>query len=200
MVVTNSAGTATSNAATLTVTAAGQISPSTTSLNFGNVSTCNLAPVVCHNHQYRRRHGHDIERDHLGRGHRGQWGFGGSDFDSRRKGHLERGVCPIQHGKSFGECHHYQQREYRDADDLTAGRGHRASLAFGGAQLGCEHGSLSGYNVYRSGVSGGPYTLLNFPLFVSNLAYTDSTVQAGQTYYYTVTAVSSGGTESVTSN
>jgi fibronectin type 3 domain-containing protein len=59
--------------------------------------------------------------------------------------------------------------------------------------------SVSGYNVYRSGVSGGPYTLLNSSL-VPSLTYTDSTVQAGQTYYFMVTSVSSTGVESSGSN
>jgi Abnormal spindle-like microcephaly-assoc'd, ASPM-SPD-2-Hydin len=56
-----------------------------------------------------------------------------------------------------------------------------------------------GYNVYRASVSGGPYTKLNTSL-VSALTYADSAVQAGQTYFYVVTAVDSSGVESVFSN
>ena len=59
--------------------------------------------------------------------------------------------------------------------------------------------SVVGYNVYGGTVSGGPYTkLTNTP--VSTNAYTDSTVQCGTTYYYTVTAVDSNNTESGYSN
>jgi fibronectin type 3 domain-containing protein len=60
--------------------------------------------------------------------------------------------------------------------------------------------SVVGYNVYRSTVSGGPYTLLTgTPVAAS--PYTDSSsVQAGVTYYYVVTAVDSNGNESVFSN
>lgn len=57
---------------------------------------------------------------------------------------------------------------------------------------------IVGYNVYRSGVSGGPYaqvTSMN-----ADLTYTDSAVSAGQTYYYVVSAVDSAGAESVFSN
>jgi hypothetical protein len=57
-----------------------------------------------------------------------------------------------------------------------------------------------GYNVYRSDVSGGPYAQLNGSIPVLALTYTDTTVQAGLTYYYVVTAVDSEGTESAYSN
>jgi hypothetical protein len=45
-----------------------------------------------------------------------------------------------------------------------------------------------GYNVYRGTQSGGPYGRLN-PALLANTDYLDTTVLAGQTYYYTVTAV-----------
>jgi len=56
-----------------------------------------------------------------------------------------------------------------------------------------------GYNVYRSTVSGGPYTKINSSLD-STATYTDNTVQGGQTYYYIATAVDASGTESKYSN
>jgi hypothetical protein len=59
--------------------------------------------------------------------------------------------------------------------------------------------TVAGYNVYRSTVSGGPYAKINSTL-VTPLSYTDSTVQSGTTYYYVTTAVDSSGTESVFSN
>lgn len=59
--------------------------------------------------------------------------------------------------------------------------------------------TVAGYNVYRSTISGGPYTKLN-PVSVAAAQYTDSTVQSGLTYYYVVTAVSSAGVESSYSN
>lgn len=58
--------------------------------------------------------------------------------------------------------------------------------------------TVAGYNVYRSSVSGGPYTKLNSSA-VTAAQYTDSTVQGGQTDYYVVTAVSSTGAESADS-
>lgn len=56
-----------------------------------------------------------------------------------------------------------------------------------------------GYNVYRGTVSGGPYAKLNSSLD-ANTAYTDTSVQSGQTYYYVTTAVDSQNVESAYSN
>lgn len=58
--------------------------------------------------------------------------------------------------------------------------------------------TVSGYNVYRSTVSGGPYTKLNSTL-VAVTTYADTAVQSGQTYFYVVTAVDSSGVESADS-
>jgi hypothetical protein len=55
-----------------------------------------------------------------------------------------------------------------------------------------------GYNLYRGTVSGGPYTEISSR--AASPTYLDSTVSAGQTYYYVVTAVDGVGTESVHSN
>jgi hypothetical protein len=59
--------------------------------------------------------------------------------------------------------------------------------------------AVTGYNVYRSTVSGSGYTRINSVL-VAVLAYTDTTVQNGITYYYATTAVDSTGMESAFSN
>jgi len=59
--------------------------------------------------------------------------------------------------------------------------------------------TVTGYNVYRSTVSGRSYTMINSSL-VAALNYTDSTVQSGTTYYYVTTAVDSSGNESADSN
>jgi hypothetical protein len=59
--------------------------------------------------------------------------------------------------------------------------------------------TISGYNVYRSTVSGGLYSKLNSALIPAT-QYVDSAVQGGQTYYYVVTSVNSSGQESAYSN
>lgn len=48
--------------------------------------------------------------------------------------------------------------------------------------------SITGYNVYRASVSGGPYTLLTGTP-VSATSYTDNTVTSGSTYYYVITGI-----------
>ena len=58
---------------------------------------------------------------------------------------------------------------------------------------------VSGYNVYRSTVSGSQYNKLNLTL-AGSLTYTDSTVVNGTTYYYVTTAIDSNGVESNFSN
>ncbi len=59
--------------------------------------------------------------------------------------------------------------------------------------------TVVGYNVYRSTVSGGPYTLVTASP-IQGAAYTDNSVQAGTTYFYVVTAVDASGNESAFSN
>jgi ABC-type oligopeptide transport system substrate-binding subunit len=59
--------------------------------------------------------------------------------------------------------------------------------------------AVIGYNVYRSTLSGTGYTRMNSAL-LAVLAYTDTTVQSGTTYYYVTTAVDSTGIESAYSN
>lgn len=59
--------------------------------------------------------------------------------------------------------------------------------------------TVIGYNVYRGTVAGGPYTLVNSSI-VGGTQYIDSSILAGQTYYYVATAVASGNVESTYSN
>lgn len=48
------------------------------------------------------------------------------------------------------------------------------------------------YNVYRAAASTGPFTTPVNSAPITGLTYVDTTVQAGQTYYYVVTAVAAG--------
>jgi hypothetical protein len=59
--------------------------------------------------------------------------------------------------------------------------------------------TVSGYNVYRSTVSGSGFTKLNSSP-VARLNYSDTAVQSGTTYFYVATSVDSGGDESANSN
>jgi Abnormal spindle-like microcephaly-assoc'd, ASPM-SPD-2-Hydin len=59
--------------------------------------------------------------------------------------------------------------------------------------------AVVGYNVYRGSKTGGPYAKLNSATDAA-LSYSDTGVQAGQTYFYTTTAVAGDGKESPNSN
>lgn len=57
-----------------------------------------------------------------------------------------------------------------------------------------QSANVAGYNVYRSEISGSIGARVNAAL-ITSAAYTDSSAQNGKTYYYTVKAVNSGGSE-----
>jgi fibronectin type 3 domain-containing protein len=71
---------------------------------------------------------------------------------------------------------------------------HSVDLSWGAS----TSSNVVGYNVYRAGVSGGPYATVASANSVTT--FVDGSVQSGQTYYYVVTAVDTSGTESVHSN
>jgi hypothetical protein len=71
---------------------------------------------------------------------------------------------------------------------------HTVSLSWTGSVS-----QAAGYNVYRSTVSGGPYSAVNSSL-VAATSYQDQTVVSGTSYCYTVTAVGTNGVESGYSN
>ena len=71
---------------------------------------------------------------------------------------------------------------------------HTISLSWTGSTS-----SVSGYNIYRSSTSGGPYAKVNSAM-VPGTSFSDNNVQAGQTYFYVTTAVDSSNVESGYSN
>ena len=71
-----------------------------------------------------------------------------------------------------------------------------ASTSIGQVQLSWTDIGIDHYNVYRSTISGGPYTYIGMTI---TSPYTDSTVAAGMTYYYVVRP-STATTEACQSN
>ena len=59
--------------------------------------------------------------------------------------------------------------------------------------------SVAGYNVYRGTKSGGPYSKINSSLDAAT-SYSDTSVTAGDSYYYVVTAMGTDGVESTHSS
>ena len=76
----------------------------------------------------------------------------------------------------------------------TAAVQHRVDLSWNGSTS-----TVTGYNVYRGSQAGGPYSKIN-SLPNAGTNYSDSSVQAGQVYFYVTTAVDSTGSESLHSN
>jgi hypothetical protein len=58
---------------------------------------------------------------------------------------------------------------------------------------------ITGYDLYRGTVMGGPYTLLT-TVSPTSVSYVDATAQVGQTYYYVVTSIGPTGVQSSYSN
>ncbi len=77
----------------------------------------------------------------------------------------------------------------------VTGLAHSATLNWGAS----PSANVTGYNVYRGLASGGPYTRVN-PSLITGLTFTDTNIQAGQTYYYVATTVVSGNIEGGYSN
>ncbi|HYY69059.1 MAG TPA: hypothetical protein VE734_04955 [Terriglobales bacterium] len=71
---------------------------------------------------------------------------------------------------------------------------HSVTLSWNGSTS-----TVVGYNIYRSTVAGGPYTMINTALNAPT-NYTDFTVQSGKTYFYVTTAVDASNNESAYSN
>jgi hypothetical protein len=78
--------------------------------------------------------------------------------------------------------------------NFTAGTAHAVALSWNASTS-----AVSGYNVYRSIVSGNQYARVNSAL-IGGLAFTDTGLQGGSTYYYVTTAVDGNGNESTFSN
>jgi len=87
----------------------------------------------------------------------------------------------------------------RSASETASGAGAAVQHTVGLSWNASTSSSVAGYNVYRATSSTGTYSRINLALNPS-MNYSDSTVQAGQTYYYATTAVDSSGSESGYSN
>ena len=71
--------------------------------------------------------------------------------------------------------------------------GHSVSLSWTAS----TSSNVKGYNIYRGTTSGGqgPYAIVNSSI-IAGTTYTDSTVQAGLTYFYVATTVDNSNNES----
>ena len=98
--------------------------------------------------------------------------------------------APNSAGSSAGTVSLMSNATDSPALETLSGEGiHAVSLSWTAS----TSSGVTGYDIYRSSVSGGPYTeVTTSPVAGTN--YTDTTVAAGQTYFYVAAAVGSGGT------
>ena len=199
-VVSNSAGSVTSNAATLTVNPApGALTPSTTSLNFGNVNVGSNSSLSVN---FTNSGSSNITVSNVtisGAGFNASGVSNGQIITPAQVVTLNVTFAPAASGSVTGSVTVTSNASNSPASISLSGTGvqvvsHSATLNWTASTS-----TVIGYDVYRGTVSGGPYTLLNSSV-VTPTQYVDSTVSAGQTYYYVITAVASGGVQSAYSN
>ena len=111
---------------------------------------------------------------------------------------LDAAFSPVSAGSSSGSVTVESNATNSPATIALSGAGMQTSAHFVALTWVPSTSAVAGYNVYRSEASGGPYSKLDSN-FVAADSYTDSSVQAGLTYYYVVTSVMSSGIESADS-
>jgi hypothetical protein len=198
--VSNSVGSVTSNAVTLTVNApAGPLTVSTSSLSFGNVNvgSSSVLGVTFTNSGTANVNISNVSI--AGPGFTASGIPAGLVLTSGQTASLSATFAPAAAGSVTGSVSVTSNASNSPATITLSGTGvqpvaHSASLSWIASPS-----TVIGYHVYRATISGGPYTLLNSSL-VSTTQYSDANVQSGQTYYYVVTAVDSSNQESSYSN
>lgn len=196
--VSNSAGNARSNAAVLTVGAGGQLVASTTKLSYGNVTVgaSSVLPVMLTNSGSASISISNVSLS--GAGVSAAGASSGLILSAGNSAVLNVTFAPSAAGTLNGSV-----TVTSNAGDPTV------TIALAGTAMQSQHSvtlsltpdssNVTGYNVYRSSTSSGPYTKLNSPL-LSTTTYTDSTVVAAKTYFYVGTSVDSAGNETAYSN
>ena len=198
--VTNIAGNITSNNATLTVNATGSLilNASKTSLNFSNVNigSNNILSVIFTNGGNSNVTISTVTIS--GAGYTAGGVQSGQIVTPGQTATLNVTFAPSATGLIPGSVTVASNAANSPASLALSGTGvqpasHSVTLTWTSSTS-----TVSGYNVYRSTVSGGPYTkLTSTPIAATT--YADAAVQSSQTYYYVVTSVDSSGVESANS-
>ena len=200
VLVSNATGSATSNPASLTVSAAATVllNSSSNSLNFGSVSVSSSSTE-------------NVTLTNAGKSNVtiSQVLVAGAGFNSTSSNGiilspgqsttLTATFAPSTNGTVTGKITVSSNASNSPASISLSGTGvaaasHSVALSWTGDASG-----VTGFNTYSSAVSGGPFVkLTSTPL--SSPSYTDTSVQPGRTYYYVVTAVNSSNQESTYSS
>ncbi len=198
--VSNSAGSVTSAAATLTVNAvAGTLTVSTSTLSFGSVSSGSTNSLGV---TFTNSGSSSITIANVtisGPGFTGTGVSAGLILSPGQAVMLSVSFTPAATGNMTGSVTVASNAANSPVSISLSGTGAQPITHSATLNWTASSSSVAGYNVYRSAVSGGPYTIVNSSL-ITTTQFTDSTVQAGGTYYYVVTSVDSTGANSSYSN
>lgn len=200
VVVTDSTGSVTSNAATLTVNATGStLKASATSLSFSsvNIGSDSILPVV-----FTNSGNIDVTISNVTISGAGYTAGGVQSGQIVAPGHtttLNITFAPAGTGVTPGNVTVTSNATNSPASVSLSGTGvqqvsHSVTLSWTPSAS-----TVSGYDVFRSTVSGGPYSMMNSSTDPTT-TYADTAVQATQTYYYVVTSVDSSGVQSAYSS
>jgi|HubBroStandDraft_6_1064221.scaffolds.fasta_scaffold19405_1 hypothetical protein len=197
--VTNSAGSITSSAASLTVSAATLVlNASKTSLSFAsvNVGSNSVLPVVFTNGGNSKVTVSNVTIS--GAGYTAGGVQSGQIVAPGQTATLNVTFAPSGTGAMPGSVTVTSNAANSPASISLSGTGAQAVAHSVTLTWTASTSTVSGYNIYRSTVTGGPYTKLTSTP-VAATTYVDSAVQASQTYFYVVTSVDSSGVESADS-
>lgn len=197
--VTNSVGKATSNAATLTVNAATlTLNANQTTLNFPsvNVGSNSVLPVIFTNGGNSNVTISNVTVS--GAGYTAAGIQSGQIVAPGKTATLNVTFAPAGTGTIPGNVTVTSNATNSPSSVTLSGTGAQAVAHSVTLTWTASTSTVVGYNVYRSTVSGGPYTKQNSSVNAST-SYVDSAVQAGTTYFYVVTSVDSSGVESADS-
>ncbi len=197
--VSNSAGSATSTAATLTVTSTpGTLSLSSSNLSFGSV---NIGSSKTLSTTLTNSGGSSVTVSSVsiaGAGFNPGGISTGQIITAGQAVTVSVTLAPAATGGVTGSLTITSNASNSPTKISLSGTGAAASYSTSLSWT-ASTSSVIGYNVYRGTTSGGPYAKLTASVD-SNTAYADDSVQAGLTYYYVVTSVNSSGAESAYSN
>ncbi len=193
--VSNSAGSAVSNAATLRVNASTLLlTSSSSSLNFGNVNvSSNSTQAVTLTNAGNSSVA--ISNVTISGAGFNATGVSGVILAPGQSSTLIATFAPAAAGSVAGSVSVASTATNSPASIALSGTGVAAVSHSVALSWSPSTSTVVGYNTYSSAHSGGPYTKLTGTP-VAATSYTDSTVQAGLTYYFVVTSVDSSNVES----
>jgi hypothetical protein len=197
--VSNSTGTVTSSAAALTVNAAGQLTASTTSLSYGNITvgSSSVLSVTLTNTGVSSISISNVALSGTGVSVSGV--PSGLILAAGSSAALNVTFAPFVSGNMKGTVNITSSATNATVTISLLGTAVQPGSHFVTLNFSGNSPSVAGFNVYRSSVSGGPYTKLNSSQDTV-ATYTDSSILGNHTYFYIGTSVDSLGKESAHSN